>query len=102
MYKVIKRFHDLQDATKTKSGTVYFEYNVGDTFPRKGREVSEERIAELAGDSNRQGVPLIKLVEEAENDSEAPAVPPKKKAAKNSKKESDAELDEKSGTDQEA
>ena len=36
MYKVIKRFHDLQDATKTKNGTVYFEYNVGDVFPRKG------------------------------------------------------------------
>ena len=99
MYKVIKRFHDLQDATKTKGGTVYFEYNVGDTFPRKGREVSEERIAELAGAGNGQGVPLIKLVEEAENDSGAPAAPKKKKAAKNSKKESDAEPDENSGAE---
>lgn len=64
MYKVIKRFHDLQDATKTKSGEVYHEYNVGDVFPRDGTEASEERLAELAGSDNKQGVPLIELVEE--------------------------------------
>lgn len=64
MYKVIKRFHDLQDATKTKSGEVYHEYNVGDVFPRDGVEVSKERLAELAGSDNKQGVPLIELVEE--------------------------------------
>lgn len=64
MYKVIKRFHDLQDARKTKSGTAYHEYNVGDVFPRDGMEVSEERIQELAGSDNKQGVPLIELVEE--------------------------------------
>ena len=64
MYKVIKRFHDLQDARKTKSGTVYHEYNVGDVFPRDGMEVSEERIQELAGSDNKQGVPLIELVQE--------------------------------------
>ena len=29
MYRVIKRFHDLQDATKTKNGNVYHEYKVG-------------------------------------------------------------------------
>ena len=64
MYKVIKRFHDLQDARKTKSGTVYHEYNVGDVFPRKGMDASDERIQELAGKDNKQGVPLIELVEE--------------------------------------
>ena len=64
MYKVIKRFHDLQDARKTKSGTVYHEYNVGDVFPRKGMDVSDDRIQELAGKDNKQGVPLIELVEE--------------------------------------
>ena len=64
MYKVIKKFHDLQDATKTKNGMVYHEYNVGDEFPRKGHEVSEERLDELAGKENKQGVPLIELVEE--------------------------------------
>ena len=64
MYKVIKKFHDLQDATKTKNGMIYHEYNVGDEFPRKGREVSEERLEELAGKENKQGVPLIELVKE--------------------------------------
>lgn len=66
MYKVIKKFHDLQDVTKTKSGDVYHEYNVGDDFPRKGREVSEERIAELAGRNNKQKAPLIALAEKEE------------------------------------
>lgn len=64
MYEVIKKFHDLQDATKTKNGMVYHEYNVGDKFPRKGHEVSEERLKELSGEDNKQGVPLIELVEE--------------------------------------
>ena len=72
MYKVIKRFHDLQDARKTKSGTVYHEYNVGDVFPRDGMEVSEERIQELAGSDNKQGVPLIELVEEKAESKEEP------------------------------
>lgn len=62
MYTVIKHFFDLQDFTKTKNGVVYHEYNVGDEFPRKGHEVSEERIAELAGENNKQGTPLIKAV----------------------------------------
>ena len=89
MYKVIKRFHDLQDVTKTKSGDVYHEYNVGDTFPRKGKEVSEERIAELAGDGNRQGLPLIELARDAaesETASGSSVTPPKKKAGKKSAK----------------
>lgn len=64
MYKVIERFHDLQDSKKTKSGVVYHEYNVGDTFPRAGKEVSEERINELAGSENRRGTPLIELVDD--------------------------------------
>lgn len=62
MYKVIKAFHDLQDVKKTKSGEIYFEYRVGDTYPRKGLSPSEDRIAELAGDENKQGTPLIELV----------------------------------------
>lgn len=66
MYKVIKKFHDLQDGKKTKGGTIYHEYNVGDIFPRKGMDVSKERIQELAGNDNKQGVPLIELVEEEE------------------------------------
>ena len=54
MYKVIKFFTDLQDNNHP--------YNVGDTFPRSGVSVSDERFAELAGSHNKQGVPLIELV----------------------------------------
>lgn len=55
MYKVIKHFVDLQDKNHS--------YNVGDDFPRVGMSVTEERLAELAGNDNKQGVPLIKKVE---------------------------------------
>jgi hypothetical protein len=54
MYKVIKYFEDLQDHNRP--------YNEGDIFPREGLTVSEERLAELAGSDNKQGVPLIKKV----------------------------------------
>ena len=56
MYKVIKSFTDLQDNN--------YAYYVGDTFPRNGVEVEVERIAELASDKNRLGVPLIEEIEE--------------------------------------
>lgn len=56
MYKVIHFFTDLQDNDHP--------YNVGDTFPRGGADVTEERIAELAGAGNKQGTPLIKQVAE--------------------------------------
>lgn len=55
-YKVIKYFTDIQDC--------YFPYNVGDLFPRVGKDVSAERIKELSTGANRQGVPLIELVED--------------------------------------
>lgn len=67
-YKVIKFFTDLHDED--------YPYNVGDVFPRKGVSVTEARIAELAGSNNRQGVPLIQLVEEAAEEA------PKKKRTK--------------------
>lgn len=56
MYKVIHRFIDLQDNNH--------EYNVGDLFPHNGVEVDAERIAELASDKNRLGVPLIEEIAE--------------------------------------
>ncbi len=78
MYKVIKKFHDLQDVTKTKSGNIYHEYNVGDVFPRNGMKVSEDRLKELAGKDNLQGVPLIEYVEEKESTAKAGVkIPPK-------------------------
>ena len=56
MYKVIKSFYDLKDNNHV--------YSVGDTFPHNGVEVGAERIAELASDKNRLGVPLIKEIAE--------------------------------------
>lgn len=55
-YKVVKNFADLQDGNH-----VYF---AGDTFPRKGTEVSNERIAELASTANKRGEILIEAVKE--------------------------------------
>lgn len=68
MHKVIKFFHDLTDNNHP--------YNVGDIYPREGVEVSEARIAELAGNYNKRGVPLIQIAEDA----------PKKATAKRAKK----------------
>ena len=70
MYKVIERFADLQDSNHV--------YEVGDTFPRKGLEVSDERLAELAGVHNKQHKPLIAKVAE-----------PKKATPKRTKKQAD-------------
>ena len=54
MYRVINRFFDLQDNNHA--------YYVGDTFPHNGVDVDAERIAELASDKNRLGVPLIEEI----------------------------------------
>lgn len=59
MYKVIHFFTDLQDFNHP--------YSVGETFPRDGFKVSKERIEELSGPNNRQGKPLIELVNEPIN-----------------------------------
>ena len=53
MYKAVKAFRDL------KTNLVYA---VGDTFPHNGVDVDAERIAELASDENRMGVPLIEEI----------------------------------------
>ena len=58
MYKVIKRFTDMQDNN--------FAYQVGDEYPRKGMSVLPSRIRELATDKNRQGVPLIEEIPDVE------------------------------------
>lgn len=60
--RVIKKFTDLQDGNHV--------YNVGDVYPREGYTPSEERIAELASDKNKQGVPLIEAPASAEVDAE--------------------------------
>ena len=56
MYRVVAYFTDLQDGNRP--------YNVGDTFPRDGLEVSEERLAHLASNKTRRGFPVIEKVTE--------------------------------------
>lgn len=80
MYKVIKLFADLHDNDHV--------YQPGDVFPREGITVTAERLAELAGSKNKQGVPLIEKVEEftgmnapEEPETAEPTEEPKKKTA---------------------
>ena len=56
MYRVIKAFVDLQDNN--------YKYDVGDTYPRKGLNVLQSRINELASDKNLQKTPLIEEIPE--------------------------------------
>lgn len=56
MHKVIVDFADLQDNN--------YRYHTGDTFPRKGIEVSAERLEELLTDKNRRRKPMIEEVKE--------------------------------------
>ena len=56
MYRVVHKFYDLTDNNHA--------YSVGDTFPHDGVDVDDERIAELASDKNRLGVPLIEEIAE--------------------------------------
>ena len=56
MYKVIYKFADLDDND--------YIYNIGDEYPRKGYEPSEKRVAELSGNKNLIGKPLIEKVKQ--------------------------------------
>lgn len=56
MYKVIKRFKDLQDKNHV--------YNVGDIYPRDGFKPSLNRLDELSSAKNKRKQPLIQLIEE--------------------------------------
>lgn len=73
MYIVIKSFSDLQDPVKfrsVKEGLLplrYRTYRPGDVFPHPDAPFpAQERFAELAGDSNKQGTPLIRWVDDPE------------------------------------
>ena len=73
MYKVIKHFIDLQDNN--------YKYDVGDTYPRKGLNVLQSRINELASDKNLQKTPLIEEIPEKVEETK------KKKSVKKADKE---------------
>ena len=54
MYRVTEAFADCADNLHI--------YQPGDSFPRAGLSVSEERLNELMNDRNRSGHPLIQSV----------------------------------------
>jgi len=54
MYKVLKRFADLEDNK--------YLYEVGDEFPRHGVKVTSERLKVLSGSDNLMKTPLIEEV----------------------------------------
>lgn len=54
MYKVKEDFVDLKDGC--------YLYKAGDTYPRKGANIPDERIAELAGSDNIRRKPVIEKV----------------------------------------
>lgn len=54
-YTVVRHFTDLLDNNH--------KYVEGDVYPRKGYTPSEERIAELSSENNKQKTVLIKAVE---------------------------------------
>lgn len=57
-YIVLKYFTDLQDND--------YAYHAGDTFPREGVSVTDDRLTELSTSQNRRGTPLIEAVEEVQ------------------------------------
>ena len=72
MYKALTTFTDLQDNN--------YRYQAGDTFPRKGIKVSDERIAELLSDKNRRHKPVIEEIVKEEPKKEEVKPAPKKSA----------------------
>ena len=74
IYKVLKTFADLQDNKHL--------YRPGDSFPRPGVSVSDERIKELSSNNNLMREILIEKVEENNLDEDMPI--PKKPVRKKS------------------
>ena len=73
-YKAKVTFADLTDGKRL--------YHEGETFPRDGLTVSEERLAYLSGSGNLMGYPLIEKVgEEPTEEAEKPVRRGRKKDA---------------------
>lgn len=82
MYIVLKNFTDLEDNNH--------KYTMGEEYPRKGYEPTEERVKALTSGNNKAGIKLLKEVKapkkaepkEAEPKEEKPVeAKPKKKAS---------------------
>jgi len=57
-YRVVEMFTDLQDNN--------YRYEVGSTFPRKGKRVTKKRLQELSTVNNKRKTILIEEVEDKE------------------------------------
>ena len=77
MYKAVRYFTDLQDNN--------YPYKAGDTVPRKGLDVTVERLAELSTGKNKRGIPVIEEVKE-ETKEEKPKETPKATKPRSSRK----------------
>lgn len=69
-FRAVVDFADLEDNRRP--------YRAGETYPRDGLTVSEERLAALSGSDNRAGKPLIA----AEHDAGTPVSKPAKRRVK--------------------
>lgn len=77
MYESIVEWRDLEDKHL---------YHKGDKFPHNGREVSEERIAELSGSQNKAGFAVIKALKAPVEEIPIQNEEPPKKATRSRKK----------------
>ena len=77
MYKSTVRWRDLEDKHL---------YEAGDAFPHDGREISEDRIAELSGTQNKAGFALIQAVDVADEEKPVEKTEAPKKAVKRARK----------------
>ncbi|WP_147536094.1 hypothetical protein [Bacillus marasmi] len=84
-YKVITNFFDIEDNKRL--------YEVGQTYPRAGFEVSQERIEYLLNKQNQFKGPFIKQVEDEVVEEEQP----KRKKARGKKGAEKAEVSLKDG-----
>ena len=77
MYESISTWRDLEDNHLYKNG---------DKYPHDGREVSEERIAELSGSQNKAGFVLIRQCAVLNKETPVEEAETPKKAARGRKK----------------
>lgn len=70
-YKAVVRFADLEDGRHI--------YEPGECFPRLGLCVSDERLKKLAGSDNLAGQPLIRAVEETQEEPKKEPPKPRRK-----------------------
>lgn len=71
MHRVVKPFFDLKNDNH--------RYEIGDEYPAKGCIASDARIAELSGNKNRLGTPLIVEVKAQPEKVEEVKAPTKKR-----------------------